>query len=669
MPSLRSSRVAHAAGSYRPDSEETVLRNVSGSDADGDYQSAALGLEASTGVERPLVMKFGGSLVEQLGAQLYPSVTATVAELISNAWDADAKNVWVDVPFDEDWSGATAEIVVLDDGHGMTRAAAQATYLVVGRKRRLTLNGDRSEGGRPVHGRKGIGKLAAFGTASYLECTTLRGDESTAFGLDYDELRRLSPDRDYYVDPVLLPQPLISPSGEPLLSGTRVRLTGLRVKRKISEASFMSSMSRRFALKDMRVWVNGKPLKRFSIPLEYRLPVDFNPDGLEIDGEGWAHERLESGDRVSWWIGFTAKPLTDSEQQGISVLARDKLAQRPFKFEHSQGTTAQLGLEYLVGEVRADWIDSGDDIDTDLIQSNRDQLQLEDSRLDEFVTWGQRRLTWALRARQQLRTRKAEESIEKDERVGDVLKTVEPQERRALTAVARRLARLPEVDGEQLADVMRAVVASREDARMRDLARDIVRTSPLEGAEFWKLIDRTMRVDAERIVSVLGARVSALGNLARTIAFDAGSLSLLASRILLDPWLLEPRWSSYHASNDVMLRGGVGLENLVVLQPPVTTSADDYAAILPITDRPATEADVQRMQRWLDSAFRPLEGVSVRAMVLAPYLDTSAHKASLSVARGSLICATWQEALMSSLAKHEDWLSTTTIRLAKEANP
>ncbi len=67
----------------------------------------------------PLVLKFGGSLVEQLGAQLYPSATATVAELISNAWDADASNVWITIPFGESWS-PESEIVVIDNGHGMT---------------------------------------------------------------------------------------------------------------------------------------------------------------------------------------------------------------------------------------------------------------------------------------------------------------------------------------------------------------------------------------------------------------------------------------------------------------------------------------------------------------------------------------------------------------------
>ena len=40
--------------------------------------------------EAVLELKFLGALVGHLGAQMYPSATATIAELISNAWDADA---------------------------------------------------------------------------------------------------------------------------------------------------------------------------------------------------------------------------------------------------------------------------------------------------------------------------------------------------------------------------------------------------------------------------------------------------------------------------------------------------------------------------------------------------------------------------------------------------
>jgi DNA topoisomerase VI subunit B len=361
----------------------------------------------------PLVLRFGGSLVEQLGAQLYPSVTATVAELVSNAWDADAQNVWITIPFESDWT-ESSEIIVLDDGNGMTRQLAQETYLIVGRKRRLTDLGAQSEGGRNVHGRKGIGKLAAFGTAGILDCSTIRDNERTDFRMDYDHIRALSPADDYEVEDLPDPPNLTTPEGVSLEHGTLIRLTALRMKKRTSEAQFLRSMSRRFALNstEMKIHLNtNSTLSRFEIKTEFRFPEDGSPsDDVEVI-EGWAHEEV-NGHPISWWIGFTEKPLDEDQQQGISVLANGKMAQRPFKFERTQGTEGQLGQEYLVGEVIADWLDDGLDIDDDLIQSNRDQLQLEDERLTSFLEWGRRRLAWALRRRAELRREKAIEEFE-----------------------------------------------------------------------------------------------------------------------------------------------------------------------------------------------------------------------------------------------------------------
>src|SRR4051794_14492391 len=84
----------------------------------------------------------------------------------------------------------------------MTREQARDAYLVVGRRRRLETGSDESEGGRKLHGRKGIGKLAAFGTAKILELMSLRDGELTAFRLNYDEIRKLKPDQDYPVEAV-----------------------------------------------------------------------------------------------------------------------------------------------------------------------------------------------------------------------------------------------------------------------------------------------------------------------------------------------------------------------------------------------------------------------------------------------------------------------------------
>ena len=258
--------------------------------------------------QEPLKLKFAGALVEQLGAQLYPSATSTVAELISNSWDADARNVWVTIPFGESWDGG--EIVVLDDGHGMTRDQAQTMYLEVGRKRRLKDKG-KTPGGRLVHGRKGIGKLAAFGTAVILDCYTVRDGGEVSFRLDYDRLRRTPAGADCEVDENVAKEPLLAPDGTALSNGTRIRLSSLRLKRAISRERFIRSMSRRFAIDqtEMRVFINGQQLRRFDIDLEFRYPRDEAPDGCEVGADGWGTETLESGKPVRWWIGFTPKPL------------------------------------------------------------------------------------------------------------------------------------------------------------------------------------------------------------------------------------------------------------------------------------------------------------------------------------------------------------------------
>jgi hypothetical protein len=343
------------------------------------------------GAEEPLRLLYGGSIVVQLGSQLYPSVTAAVAELISNAWDADARNVWVTIPFGEDWEGPDSTIEVIDDGIGMDRKEAQFKYLVVGRERRVDDKTDKTPGGRLLHGRKGIGKLAAFGTGKRLEVVTRRaGETPVGFRLDYDALRSLEPAEAAPVDE-FSPKVPAGPDGKALKQGTRVRLTKLQAKRRPSEERFWLSMSRRFSLdtSQMCVRINGEPLKRLDMKFQYLFPKDAAPAGVEVGEDGMATELVEDGEggqrEVRWWIGFTETPVKDELLQGINVLARGKQAQRPFKFERTGGTQSQLGYEYMVGEVDADWIDEGIEDDRDLIASNRDTLQLEDDRLQPFL--------------------------------------------------------------------------------------------------------------------------------------------------------------------------------------------------------------------------------------------------------------------------------------------
>ena len=124
-------------------------------------------------------MRISRTTIDKLGIKLYDKVSAVLAELIANAYDADAEAVSVTLPIGAYLAhrshGTVADsgyqITVKDDGHGMTEEEINDLYLKVGvDRRKRTQHGSTSkEKQRPVMGRKGIGKLAPFGICREVE--------------------------------------------------------------------------------------------------------------------------------------------------------------------------------------------------------------------------------------------------------------------------------------------------------------------------------------------------------------------------------------------------------------------------------------------------------------------------------------------------------------------
>ena len=644
-------------------------------------------LHTTSADAEPLVLKFGGSLVEQLGAQLYPSVTATVAELISNAWDAEATNVWIELPFGT-W-GADDRIVVVDDGLGMTRSEAQSAYLVVGRKRRLEGRGGLSANGlRHVHGRKGIGKLAAFGTASILECSTVKDGIHTTFRLDYDEIRKLGPSVDYKVEKAEDTSPPVRPAdGRPLAHGTRIILSSLLQKRALGADQFFRSMARRFAISadEMAVYINGKQLQRFDMDVEFRFPRDSAPEGAIVD-RGWAIEAIDGERTVRWWIGFTAKPLEDETLQGISVLANKKMAQRPFLFERSRGTEGQLGQEYLVGEVQADWIDTGIDVEDDLIQSNRDQLQLEDDRLTAFVEWGRRRLAWALKERNRLRQEKAVRGFQASPDLLSILEPYTKAERNQLLRVAVHASKLPEMTAEALVDLMRSVVDARSDTAVRRLIEEIEASDEAVQPRMWELVRQFGLIDARRTYTIIQARLSSIAKLRAALVAGAREVPELHEIVKRDPWLLDPRWHLLDDEVDMTKLGvrfvpeedeqGHRLDFMFALMPKRPAPVDEIIVVEVKrgTDargnaRHATEDEVNKFHSYVldvrehESANHP--PATVRGLMIAQGYTHHAERVKQSLEQNpalSLRFRTWDRIIEETERMHLGWLEVSRER-------
>ena len=643
-----------------------------------------------------LKLRFLGSLVEQLGAQMYPSATATIAELISNAWDADARNVWVDIPLGERWT-AEKQIVVIDDGIGMAYDDARDAYLNVGRKRRKEEDTETSPGGRPLHGRKGIGKLAAFGTARILEFCSRRYGTETRFRMDYDKIRTTPPGNDYQVETTDDDEALTRPDGVPLTHGTRIKLQSLRLKRAINEEQFRVSMSRRFALKtsDMQVFVNGKLIERFDYPVEFRFPRDGTPHrSILADADGWAEEAIDPDRPVRWWIGFTPKPLRDQSLQGISVLARGKMAQRPFLFQRAQGVTGQLGQEYLIGEVEADWLDEGDDIETDHIQANRDQLQLENEELDAFVRWGQERLQWALAKRNDLRKAKTEERVlSKDPRIDKLLESLTAREQSRIKRIAQHMSLVPEIEPDDIFRVISDVVNAMDDVQIRRMWEEIDDETPDVQAKVWDIIRRFSLIDARRHMTIIEARLEAIRKLREYVVDGAREVPSIHAHIKGNPWLIDPRWHLYDDQVDIRHDFGIDYEpeagtgaiaDFMFGLRPNASIPNDEAIVVEIKRGATSSGEVRRVgvdemnrfETYVLAAVNHFEKSTNRPRVTGLMIAQSYSDAALMKRRNletaqmaRFVFRTWEAVIADTEQFHRSWLDVEARRADNGDDP
>ena len=128
-------------------------------------------------------MRISRLTIDKLGIQMYDRVSAVLAELIANAYDADATQVRITLPLGQYLARKAQgliedqgfEIIIEDDGSGMTADEVNEFYLNIGYNRRVERSELTPKFQRRVMGRKGIGKLAPFGICHEVEVVTAGG--------------------------------------------------------------------------------------------------------------------------------------------------------------------------------------------------------------------------------------------------------------------------------------------------------------------------------------------------------------------------------------------------------------------------------------------------------------------------------------------------------------
>lgn len=325
-------------------------------------------------IEPELVMSFDPSTIEDLGVRMYSTLPPVLAELIANSYDADAEHVFLRLNDSTD----KKEIVIEDDGFGMSFEEINEKFLRIGRKRRTEDPEDqKTPKGRKIIGKKGLGKLSFFGIAREIEITTKKDGKENSFTLKWEEIKN-SRENEYKPDLNKFDE-----NCKKSEHGTTIILRDIQRKTDFHPETLAISLSKMFILDtDFKVSIqhnSGKPVivsneKRYDSlekQIEWKLPNDVSQYTI--------FDSYENANKITGLLIATEKPISPkTNMRGITLFSRKKLVNAP---EYFSDSTSSNFFSYLTGYLEVDFID---EIKEDVISTNRQSLNWDDEEMQDL---------------------------------------------------------------------------------------------------------------------------------------------------------------------------------------------------------------------------------------------------------------------------------------------
>ena len=546
--------------------------------------------------------------VDKLGVKLYDRVSAVIAELVANGYDADAEAVTVEAPMGTYLATISQGVVtdggytitVRDDGSGMTPDVINPFYLKVGGERRTDpKRGNKSpKYGRLVMGRKGVGKLAPFGICNRIEVISSGGSEvegsdelgnaATGYLTAHFVMKRdaiLSDDDDEYPPDLGRLDGTVQPT-----RGTTIVMSEFNKRRVPDLKDFNRQLAQRFGVKstsweiklvdtnlvpgsaDSEVTVGGfdidtMPSTRISLEGPTSESVDHSrkTEFHVVDEAGNDVPGVEAGFTYSdgryypllGWVAYAKESYRDELMAGVRIYCRGKIAAQTSLFNRKSGFTGEFNIRsYLVGELHADWLDE----DEDLIQTDRRDILWSDGLGQDLEDWGRKVVTLiGTKSREPLKKKIWEQFLE----AGDVERRIEstyPGERwRGIRDTSFKMAKLM---GERL---------RQDEVKDNDYVASLVQLSLMLGPHVE--LDEALREAASEenapigvMAKILGtarvAELSSYGTIAekrvkvieKIIGFTDSSETdelELQDSLFEAPWLINPLWSPITANQSL----------------------------------------------------------------------------------------------------------------------
>lgn len=341
--------------------------------------------------------------IEHLGIKMYATFPIALAELIANAYDAEATRVDIKIV-----TTGEKSIQVIDDGVGMTPEEVNSKFLVIGRNRREEENKLTNSKNRHIMGRKGLGKLALFGLGNTVQIRTQVENETlgVSFTLDWDELRHQT---EYETKATYFEKSRES-------HGTTVTLSNLKKRISFSAQELAEDLSQLFyGLDDsfhVYVQIDEQPIIEVTQQLRFaKLEKEFEWD-LPKDIPNDIGQNYPNRSKVTGKLFTTPKP---NNCRGIALYANGRMVSAPSFFNLK---TSSYIYAYLTGVLQVDFID--DDLTEEIITTNRQAIDWSSSAAEGLENYLHEVIKFIETNWRQERPRK---KVEKLQQFEDELKT------------------------------------------------------------------------------------------------------------------------------------------------------------------------------------------------------------------------------------------------------
>ncbi|MFA5051352.1 MAG: ATP-binding protein [Patescibacteria group bacterium] len=314
------------------------------------------------------------SVLNGLGRNLYRNFITVLGEAISNAWDADANNVWIYIDRDNN------NFIIKDDGIGMNTDDFQSKFLKVGYSKRKNGKILSPRKKRPFIGAKGIGKLALLSCAEKISIISKTSNTNYVGGvidnsdLDIAIKREMTPDQ--YSLGEVSPK-LFDPYTQKHEEGTIIcfEQTKENIKNTVPYLKKLIALYFRFSLIDesFNIFVNDElvglnDIKDLSEATEFLWNINRLTDPYLDTLSVLENKPINIIDSLNMngFVASVKKPsnlkITGTEEKaGIDLFVNGRLRERDI-LKHMPDFSTRHVASYLYGQIHFNELD-GDKID------------------------------------------------------------------------------------------------------------------------------------------------------------------------------------------------------------------------------------------------------------------------------------------------------------------